>query len=1083
MQTYGLLRFATIQTFGSFTNHLNNLRIPYRHIILFSFFLILGVARAQDYTIRDIKINPNGESHKYKNFMQMDDDGFLWYSTFNGFVKDFGSYNVISPFIDKNTDNLPKLIHDFFIDSKRRVWVSGTTGIFVSSETLDVSSNRIEFKLFLKGLELQANSFIEDCDGNLWIAAGARVDNIILKVDSSLVVTEYKVPGIEPRYADDAYFLRNFLQFERMIDCDKFLIRQGRKLFVLDKGKATLIADFTSTLNYFHGGYLHPEWQHNGGDGLLITDNGDFLSESIETQYSYEGSIFKTHFIKDLDIQVLSLPIQEMILIKEEDNPVLKNHADLIGIEDLGKKLSLFKMMEMNGSLHLKKTYEIPFPNLIDDIEIDKNGIIYVSSDDHISKIKFSKNNFSRILNYNEGQRIDVRGFLELPNKEILAATDEGVFKLTPSDDPYNKSPYETAKVFDRMELGYQKSFLKVSDSTAWCLGESNKLVKINYIKNKIEEVHLFNSHWRLPSLHYYDLLQSSDSTLLLSSHYGLHEFNTEQNKFRELPIPIVENNRELFIWDLHRAKNRLFIGTDANGLIIKYIDSDTFLQLNNDSTEGKLALPSNKVNLIFVDRQENIWLGTDKGAVHIDKNLKELTVINEAHGLTNLNVLGILEDIDGNLWFSTRNGLYQYEKDLKKITSFYVEDGLPFNDFNPSSYYRSSSGNLFFGGINGLITFDSVAETVQSQEIRIFPTKFEYYDAQEEKEMKLDVIDKDTHSFNLPYDKSSFSISYTINDCYNTDANKYAYRLDGVTDDWVNLGSQTTLKLLSIPPGNHVLRIKGLNSTGVESIDELVYDLNIAEVFYKQSWFLILSGFLLVGLLLFLVLSYGNKVKKKYALNLALIELERKTLISQMNPHFIFNALNEIRNRLRNDRTKGLEHYVTLFSKLTRLTLDVTRNERIQLSKEIDFIKSYVTLSNIDNAIDVTLIVKCEADIDLDDLVIPPMILQPIIENSIIHGFTENQTEKKIVLKIKKSSLSQQLIFSVEDNGLGIMTTKEMNGDQHQSYASQILKERLNLMNQINQRNGEYEIRFQDLTDGQKSGTRVIVRIPYTRI
>lgn len=1044
----------------------------------------MSIVNGQDYTIRNIEINANGESHKYKNFMQMDDDGFLWYSTFNGLVKDFGSYNVLSSFIDKNPDNLPKLVHDFFIDSKRRVWVSGTTGIFVSSETLDVSSNRIEFKLFLKGLELQANSFIEDCDGNLWIAAGALVDNIILKIDSSLAVTEYQVPGIAPRYADDAYFLRNFLQFEKMIGCDKVLIRQGRKLFALDKGKPTLAADFTETLNYFHGGYLHPEWQHNGGDGLLITNNGDLLPESAETQYSYEGSIFKTHFIKDLDIQVLNLPVQEMILIKKEDNPILKKHADLVGIEDLGEKLSLFKMVETNGSLHLKKVYEIPFPNVIDDVEIDKNGIIYVSSNDHISKIKFSKNNFDKILDHHENRKVDIRGFLELPNQEILAAATEGVFKLTPSDNSNSEISYEVEKIFRELELGFQKSFVKASDSTAWSIGESNRLVKINFLKNKTEEIHVFNSHWRLASLHYYDILKSSDSTLLLASHYGLHEFNTKQKKFSELPISIVANNRELFVWDIHRTENRLFIATDTKGLFIKNLDSNTFLHLNKDSTNNGLVLPSNKVHLIHVDGQENIWLGTDKGAVHIDKNLQKTTVIDAADGLTNLNVVGILEDTDKNMWFSTRDGLYRYEKDIKKITVFYVEDGLPFNDFNPTSYYKSSTGKLFFGGVNGLIAFDSVAKTVQSQGIKIFPTKFEYYDTHEEKEVEIDVLNKGDYSFNLPYDKNSFSITYSINDCYNTTTNKYAYHLEGVTDDWVSLGNQTTLKLLSVPPGNHLLKIKGSNSAGIESSNELLYDIHVGQVFYKRSWFQALGVFLIVGTTFFLILRYISTTKKRYALNLALVELERKTLISQMNPHFIFNTLNEIRNRLRNGKTKGLDNYVTLFSKLSRLTLDVTRNERIQLSKEIDFIKSYVALNNIDNESDIKLTVEHEPDLEVDELVIPPMILQPIIENSVLHGFTEYQKEKKIVLKIEKSSPSRQLTFTIEDNGLGITTSKNAIKDkQHQSYASQILQERLNLMNQINQRDGEYEIRFKDLNNEQRTGTRVTVKIPYARI
>ena len=186
--------------------------------------MISCVIYAQDYTIRNIEINANGESHKYRNFLQTDNDGFLWYSTYGGIVKDFGTQDVLSSFAGESAKDQPKLIYGIFIDSKQRVWVSGDTGIFVSNEVLANSFNRIEFKLLLKGPELQANSFIEDCNGNMWIVAANRIDNLILKVDSSLTVKEYQVPGIAPRYTEDRYFLRNFLYFERIIDCSKILV-------------------------------------------------------------------------------------------------------------------------------------------------------------------------------------------------------------------------------------------------------------------------------------------------------------------------------------------------------------------------------------------------------------------------------------------------------------------------------------------------------------------------------------------------------------------------------------------------------------------------------------------------------------------------------------------------------------------------------------------------------------------------------------------------------------------------------------------------------------------------------------------
>ncbi len=1054
-----------------------------RKILTYSIILqalIFNRLYAQDYTIRNIEINPNGQSHKGINAIQTDNDGFLWYYTYNGVVKDFETHNVLSTFMDENGDNPPKIGFTIFIDNRQRMWVSTQTGIFVSNESLDDSNNRIKFKLLLQGEELEANSFMEDCNGNIWIVASNRVDNVILKVDPSFEVKEYQVPGIGPRYLEDRYYKRNYLFFERRIDCDKFLVRQGRKLYIFDDGTTTPIADYSGSIKYGWADYLYPEWPLNGGDGLLVTDNGDILPESMETQYTFEGEIFKTHFIKDLDLQVLNLPMQEMMPITEAGNPILKNYADFISTDGLEKNLILFKLVEINESLHLKKTYEIPFPNVIDDVVIDKNDVIYVSSYDRISKIKFGKNNFDRIL-YGNGKRvISTRGLLELPNNEILAATYSGVFKITPSENDFIQSPYVTENAFP--QLSYLRSFVKASDSTAWCLGENRMVTEINFLENTIIGQYNFDKDWELGQLRYYDILKNSDSTLFLASNFGLQEFNPKQKKFRELPIPPVENKRELFIRDLHRIGDKLYMGTDENGLFIQDLGAKTFLHLTNDSTYNGLTLPTNKIYTILTDQEENLWLGTDKGAIYMDKDLKTTTILDAADGLTNLNVVGILEDADENIWFSTYDGLYRYEKDLKKVTAFYVEDGLSFNDFNQNAYYKTSNNTLFFGGVRGLVAFDNIDNPVRSQDLRIFPTKFEYYDREEKKDVELEVLNKDDYGFSLPFAKNSFSVTYSISDCYNTENNKYAYRLEGVTEDWVDLGNQTTLKLLSIPPGDYVLRVKGLNPAGVESANELRYDIHVAQVLYKRPWVQAITVLFLLGLVGLILYDHSKRERKKHELRLTMVELERKTLRAQMNPHFIFNALNGIRKTVKEGKLSKLDDYITNFSSLMRLTLDLTRNENILLSKEIRYIENYVALTNTKSEHKINLMVHCGPDIDVEDTFIPSMMLQPIVENSIVHGFADGQKEKTIILKIERSAATKQLILTIEDDGIGISKAeKNSRADQgHQSYATQILHERLKLLNQIRKREFGYEVTIKDIADETRTGVVVSIKIPY---
>ncbi|WP_425237688.1 histidine kinase [Ulvibacterium sp.] len=1048
----------------------------YRWLVLPFWFLAFHFLEAQDYKIREIPINNNGESHKIRNKIYIDEDGILWYSTFNGIVKEFETNSVLSTFLDKDEKILSTYLDVIFMDSKHRIWIVSDIGVFIS-DSLDDSFDRVHFKRILDEEKVSLGSLIEDCNGNIW--AGTYNDRI-LKIDPSLRVTKYKTPKAD-RNLNPGYFQRSFSFVEKVIDCDKILFRLGRKLYLLEEGNSTLYTDLTTSLNYTKSSYLYPEWSFNGGDGLLITDNGALFPESKDTDYQFEGEIFETQYVEDLGIQVTNLPFQEMIPIYKSNTPYLKNHADLIAIDGSGKKLGFYKLQQRNGQDHLTKAHEISFPYMIDDVVVDNFGVIYVSSYDRIRKIKFNSHTFHKILEDYGERKVSARGFLELPNTEILAASYLGTFKLSTSVNDFRESTYSTEMVFPT--LNYLRSFLPISDSTAWCVGEHKKISHINFLENEIIGEYLFEGHPRLTHMQYYDVAKYSDSTLLIASNFGLQEFDTYRKQFLELPILPLDNNDEVFVRDLLRTKGKLYVATDRNGLFIQDLTSQTFQTLKRDDAKSTLRIPTNKIYVVFVDQGENLWIGTNIGVVYVDKDLKKMKVIGKADGLTDLNVVGILEDADGIMWFSTYYGLFRYDRSSKEVASFFVEDGLAFNDFNQNSYYRSSKDRLFFGGINGIIAFDSINIPHQSRDIKIFPTKFEYYDRTKGREVGIDVFNDSIPSFNLPYYKNSFSTSYGINDNFNTDYNRYFYKLEGFADEWISLGNQTTLKLFSIPPGNYGLKIKGFNATGVESSNELSYTLNVSQVFYKRLWFQFLAIFFLIGTFVVWLVSYITKERKKNALNLTLIELERNALRAQMSPHFIFNSLSGIRLKLKEKGLLDLHNYISNFSNLMRLTLDVTRHKNITLAKEMEYIKNYVALINSQNEHTIELHMKCMSDIDIHGTYIPPMILQPIIENSIVHGFMKDQENKVIVVDIKKSPIGKQIVVVIEDNGLGISQTRKKQNiaQKHQSYATQILYERLMLMNKTHYYGeSKYEIAMKDLSDKGAQGTRVTIGIPY---
>ncbi|MEP5911987.1 MAG: hypothetical protein ABJ277_00795, partial [Flavobacteriaceae bacterium] len=334
------------------------MKVLTRHIIVsLIFFLILGVTRGQEYKLREIPIDNNGESHNARNKLYTDNNEVLWYGTYNGIVKDLETNSILSTFLDKNEKLLSTYCDVLFIDSKHRIWAVTDIGVFIS-DSLNDSFGRVHFKKVLEAENVLLSSLIEDCNGNIW--AGTNND-CILKIDPSLKVKKYKTPKSNREINSD-YFNRSFSYVEKVIDCSKIVYRLGRKLYLLEEENSELKADFTPTLNYTTSNYLHPEWPFNGGDGILITENGKLFPKSENTVYKFDREIFETHFIKDLDIQVTNLPFQEMIPIYKSNNTYLKNHADLIAIDQSGKKLGFYKLQERNGETHLVQAHEISFP-------------------------------------------------------------------------------------------------------------------------------------------------------------------------------------------------------------------------------------------------------------------------------------------------------------------------------------------------------------------------------------------------------------------------------------------------------------------------------------------------------------------------------------------------------------------------------------------------------------------------------------------------------------------------------------------------------------------------------------------------
>jgi tetratricopeptide (TPR) repeat protein len=271
--------------------------------------------------------------------------------------------------------------------------------------------------------------------------------------------------------------------------------------------------------------------------------------------------------------------------------------------------------------------------------------------------------------------------------------------------------------------------------------------------------------------------------------------------------------------------------------------------------------------------------------------------------------------------------------------------------------------------------------------------------------------------------------------------------------------------------------------------IDNLNKDKKLKEAqiaIQKNIIFAIILGVIILILIsAIIIFRYTHKLKLKEIrtrneLMEELNEERQKTLSQQMNPHFLFNIMTAIQCCImENDKNTAID-YVSKLARLMRTGLDFSRKEYNSVESAVDFFSDYVKLKSIGLKEEIKLHVNIDENIDKEKYKIPPMIVQPFIENAIVHGLIPRNQDMQLNVDIKQKN--GNLIFTIEDNGIGRKHAGEISEKKnsfHKSYGIEITEERVELLNKVNK--GNTKINIQDLKDinGNAKGTRVLINFP----
>jgi len=326
----------------------------------------------------------------------------------------------------------------------------------------------------------------------------------------------------------------------------------------------------------------------------------------------------------------------------------------------------------------------------------------------------------------------------------------------------------------------------------------------------------------------------------------------------------------------------------------------------------------------------------------------------------------------------------------------------------------------------------------------------------------------------------NSIAIEFNCNTFKNAGSVVYRYKLSGLNSKWMETRNNQ-VDFNGLEPGGYLFEVYAFDLNGNWQSDVTQISFTIERALWEKTWFRVLSFLLLLALVLWAIFYQFRKVKKEFAIQQKmmnyekeLLELEQQALRLQMNPHFIFNALNSIQHAILTGKQDEAYHHLELFSSLIRGILENSKHKFITLEDEIGILKIYIQIEATRFEGDFNYEVIIDPDLDTTCIMIPPMLIQPFVENSIWHGLMPKAGgEKKLVLSF--ATAGDEVVCKVEDNGIGRREAALRKSRKQGSSLGTILT--MNRLANINLlENKRYTI---DITDKENDGgTIVTIRI-----
>ncbi len=649
------------------------------------------------------------------------------------------------------------------------------------------------------------------------------------------------------------------------------------------------------------------------------------------------------------------------------------------------------------------------------------------------------------------------KGILFIPNLNVIEFTNnsliekDDLLRITKKENSLyfggsNGSVYQLQQNTIKKVLSNQKKieFLKYLPScNAFFV---NGLVYDNHF-GKLLKDQLFNK---------YDLFQANNSsTIWHTTRDGLfsinNTFNFNNYGYTHRSYAVLEDLASNTIW----------------------IASSTGLEICKNKKYSKVLYQNRPVfsnSIIKVNDQ--IWVASTDGIL-IYKDQKLVRVINQKSGLLS-NRVAKLKQEKAFVYISSNEGLQQLDLKTNNFKNFTKDEGLLSNavfDFevlNDTIFIITSKGlqKVSFNAISTIIRLPKISiDAILVNGLESSCTKTLFKSSENIFEFTLLAI---SHRF-----KNKL---------------QYQYQLEGYDTKWYTTNiSNNKIRYSQLPDGNYTLKVRAIYNNFISN-NITKYSFEIESVFWKTKKFILLLIVALLGIVFifyklrirFIVSKKNEEIEKEKHIQ-ELNKSKLTALKSQMNPHFIFNALNSIQEFILLNKKDLASNYLADFADLMRSYLQHSQEDTVSIQDEMETLDLYLKLEKIRFDDDFEYVIHCDTQIDKEQTYIPSFLLQPFVENAIKHGLLHQSKDKKLAIRFMKIS-NQTLQCEIEDNGIGRVASSAIIAKRkHQSFATKASQNRLDLLNQSTKE--KIDLQIIDLYDTENNpiGTKVLIQIPLT--